>query len=340
MQKEKLLIIRFSSFGDIIQTLSVVECFLNKYPQAEIHWAVRADFLELLKYHPKITKIWSLDRKQGFAGLWKLTKQLQSEKYTHVYDAHNNLRSRFLSFFLWPKFFLRRGKDRLKRFLLFNFRINFYPKRLLAHDTYINPLKKWNIPNAPLKNSQLYIPEELKQKIQSKIPFKTFTALIPSAAWALKRWPIEYWKQMIEASPDKNYVILGGPQDTFLNELVTPENKSRVLNLSGQLSLLESCAVVSISNASVGCDTGLSHAADQLGIPIVFLTGPTAFGLPSRASSKSMEVDLWCRPCSKDGRGKCKNSTYKKCLYDIKPKDVHEELNTLGTSRDTSNGRL
>jgi len=326
MQKNKLLIIRFSSFGDIIQTLSVIESFLNQHPDAEVHWAVRSDFTELLKHHPKITKIWALDRKEGFSGLKKLSHDLKKENYSHVYDAHNNLRSRFLSFFLHPKFFLRRSKDRLKRFLLFTFRINLYPKRLLAHDTYINPLKAWGIPNTPLKTSQLYIPGELKQKVQSKIPFKAFTALIPSAAWALKRWPIEYWKEVIETSPDKNFVILGGPQDTFLNELVTPENKSRVINLSGQLSLLESCAVVSISQNSIGCDTGLSHAADQLGTPIVFLTGPTAFGLPSRSTSKSMEIDLWCRPCSKDGRGKCKNSTYKKCLYDIKPNAVQKEL--------------
>lgn len=329
MQKNKLLIIRFSSFGDIIQTLSVIESFLAQHPTSEIHWAVRSDFIELLKHHPKITKIWALDRKEGFSGLKKLSQDLKNENYTHVYDAHNNLRSRYLSFFLRPKFFLRRSKDRLKRFLLFNFRINLYPKRLLAHDTYINPLKKWGIPNTPLKISQLYIPDELKNKMRNLIPFKNFTALIPSAAWELKRWPLEYWKEIIAISQDKNFVVLGGPQDTFLNELITAENKSRVINLSGQLSLLESCAVVSIAENSIGSDTGLSHAADQLGTPIVFLTGPTAFGLPSRRTSKSMEIDLWCRPCSKDGRGLCKNSTYKKCLYDIKPTDVKKELSNI-----------
>jgi ADP-heptose:LPS heptosyltransferase len=325
----KLLIIRFSSFGDIIQALSVIECFLNKFPEGQIHWAIRSDFTQLLKSNSKITKIWPLERKQGFSGLWDLTKQLRKEKYTHVYDAHNNLRSRFLSFFLCPKFFLRRSKNRLKRFLLFKLRINFFPKRLLAHDTYIGPLKKWGIENVPLKNSQLIIPNEIKQKVASKIPFKPFIALIPSAAWELKRWPLEYWQKIIEVSPSENFVILGGPEDTFLERLITPENNSRVINLSGKLSLLESCAVVQHARAAIGNDTGLSHAADQLGTPIVFLTGPTAFGLPSRKTSISMEIDLWCRPCSKDGRGKCINSVYKKCLYDIKPETVQKELKHL-----------
>lgn len=331
-ERAKLLIIRFSSFGDIIQTLSVIESFQNKHPQAEIHWAVRSDFSELLKYHPKIQKIWSLNRKEGFFGLMKLKDQLQSERYTHVYDAHNNLRSRFLCSFLHPKNFLRRSKDRLKRFLLFRLRINRYPKRLLAHDTYINPLAAWNIPNTPLKTSQLYIPADMKDSVSALVPFKNFIVLIPSAAWELKRWPLEYWKNIIEISKDQNFVILGGPQDKFLEELVTVDNKNRVINLSGKLSLLESCAALSLASSAIGCDTGLSHAADQLGTPIVFLTGPTAFGLPSRPTSKSMEIDLWCRPCSKDGRGSCKNKTYKKCLYDIKPKDVQHELKQLGKS--------
>jgi ADP-heptose:LPS heptosyltransferase len=329
MKSAKLLIIRFSSFGDIIQALSVLESFLAKFPDAEVHWAVRSDFVDLLKFQPKITKIWALYRKEGFLGLWSLSRKLRLENYSHVYDAHNNLRSRFISFFLFPKFFVRRSKNRLKRFLLFKFRINFFPKKLLAHDTYIGPLKKWGIENTPLKKSQLVIPNEIKNKVTPLIPFKNFIALIPSAAWELKRWPLEYWKTIIETSPKNNFVILGGPQDTFLENLVTPENKSRVLNLSGKLSLLESCAVVSLARSAIGSDTGLSHAADQLGTPIVFLTGPTAFGLPSRQTSVSLETDLWCRPCSKDGRGKCINPVYKKCLYDIKPESVLTELKHL-----------
>lgn len=326
MQKNKLLIIRFSSFGDIIQALSVIESFLNKNPDTEIHWAVRSDFTELLKYNPKITKIWPLERKEGFKGLLQLSQKLRKEKFTHVYDAHNNLRSRFLSSYLWPKFFLRRGKDRLKRILLFKFRKNLYPKDLSAIDTYLGPLKKWGIKNSPIEESQLYISKNITQEVQSKIPFKDFIALIPSAAWDLKKWPLPYWKSLIALMPNQNFIILGGPQDSYLNDLVTEENRHRVLNFCGKLSLLESSAVVQLAKSAVGSDTGLTHAGDQLGTPTIFLTGPTAFGRPSRPSSISLEIDLWCRPCSKDGSGKCKNSTYKKCLYDIKPESVKHEL--------------
>ncbi len=329
----KLLIIRFSSFGDIIQTLSIVEAFLSEHPEAEVHWATRSDFVELLEHNPRIKKIWTLERRDGIKGLFRLIDQLKKENFTHIYDAHNNLRSFIMGFFLRPQNFLRRSKDRIKRILLFRFRINLFPKRLTAHDIYIKPLQKWGIPDIPLKESQLVIPPPIYEKVSFQIPFANFIALIPSAAWELKRWPVEYWKELITILENRNFVILGGPGDQFLDELVTPENEHRVLNLRGKLSLLESAAAVKLSSVAVGADTGLTHAADQLGAPVIFLMGPTAFGLPSRPSSKTMEISLWCRPCSKDGRGRCKNKTYKKCLIDIKPASLVPVIHQLESAK-------
>ena len=327
-ESRKLLIIRFSSFGDILQASSAIGSFLAKYPGSEIHWATRSDFVPLLSHNPNIHKIWPLNRKEGLKGLWSLLKNLQKENYTHVYDAHNNLRSRFLSLFLWPKHFVRRGKSRLRRFLIFKLRIKSALPKQPARDTFIRPLEKWGIPFEPLKTSQLFFSEERLAKVKSQIPFQNFIALIPSSAWDQKRWPIEYWKRLIDLYPEQNFVIFGGPQDHFLAELVTPENQNRLVNTSGAFSLIESCAAVSLATAAIGCDTGLTHAADQLGLPVFILIGPSPFGYPARPTSKVLETSLWCKPCS-DGSGRCKNRIYKKCLYEIKPEDVAIELNNM-----------
>lgn len=326
--QKKLLIIRFSSFGDILQASSAIGSFLNQYPGAEIHWATRSDFVGLLSHNPNIKKVWPLNRKDGLKGLWKLALSLRKENYTHIYDAHNNLRSRFLSLFLWPKHFVRRGKNRLRRFMLFKLRIKSALPKQPARDTFIHPLKKWGIPFDPLQSSQLYFGKDALLTPQDAIPFDQFIALIPSSAWDQKRWPLEYWKELIDLCPNQNFVIFGGPQDTFLKELVTGENQHRVFNSSGLFSLLESCAAISRAQAVIGCDTGLSHAADQLGIPTLILVGPSPFGYPGRSTSKALETELWCKPCS-DGSGRCKNKIYKKCLYEIKPKNVISELNNL-----------
>lgn len=321
---QKLLIIRFSSFGDIVQCMGVPKAFLQSFPSAEIHWAVRSDFKTLLQGHPHIHKVWDYDRKTGIAGLWAFIQELKRAQFTHVYDAHNNIRSRIISLFLRSNYFIRRSKERLKRFLLFRFRKNLLPRPFVAQKSFVDPLGQWgvvtDIPTAP----QFFIDKTLFPK--NAVPFDSYIALSPSAAWELKRWPVNYWKKLIELASDQNFIILGGPEDTFCSELVLKGQEHRIINLAGRLSLMESCSVVERAKLLITNDTGLMHVADQLGIPMISFIGPTAFGYPASPKSHVLEIDLSCKPCSKDGRGRCRNSTYKKCLRDISPEQAHNAL--------------
>ena len=99
---KKFLIIRFSSIGDIIQCMTVVDGIKNHYPDAEIHWIARKDMSSFLAMDDRITKIWGFDRKAGFKGLWKQAKELQKEKFDYIFDAHSNIRSIVLKTVLVP----------------------------------------------------------------------------------------------------------------------------------------------------------------------------------------------------------------------------------------------
>jgi heptosyltransferase-2 len=68
------------------------------------------------------------------------------------------------------------------------------------------------------------------------------------------------------------------------------------------------------------------HAADIMGRTNLALIGPTAFGFPMRENSKILDVPLSCRPCTKDGRGRCHNPNHKACLTQIVPARVSQEL--------------
>src|SRR5882762_5437310 len=92
----KILLIRFSSFGDVLQTLSVAGRLGEAYPGAEIHWVTREEFQPLIATHPQVIKVWSVRKGAGFSELWSLAGALKAENFTHVYDAHNNLRSHIL----------------------------------------------------------------------------------------------------------------------------------------------------------------------------------------------------------------------------------------------------
>src|SRR5689334_11497993 len=91
-----LLVIRFSSFGDIAQAVGVPAAFKQLDGKAQIDWIVRSDFQGFLLSHPLIREIIPFSRSAGVSGLIRLAWKLSARNYTHIYDAHNNLRSRML----------------------------------------------------------------------------------------------------------------------------------------------------------------------------------------------------------------------------------------------------
>ena len=331
----KILIIRLSSIGDIIQCMSVITGLKNKFPDAEIHWVVRADMESLVKIDPRIDKIWAFDRKEGFGGVFKLGAKLKKEQFDLIYDAHSNIRSYILKSVLCPlgtcgNKLVTRHKDRLKRLLLFKFGINKLPKPFKALDSFRKPLHKWQVTefNTPFENWNF--PSETEAKIKElvldQIPAgQKWVTLVPSAAWALKRWPVKYWQQLVELRKDLHFAVLGGPGDDFCEEIrsAAPE---RVINLAGKTSLMESFCAVWHSPYVISGDTGFLHAADLFQKPGQAIIGPTAFGYPSNPKMKIMEVDLPCRPCTKDGSTKCKIKEERKCLMDISPRMVADTI--------------
>ncbi|MBL7545828.1 MAG: glycosyltransferase family 9 protein [Bdellovibrionaceae bacterium] len=328
--KTKVLLIRFSSFGDVTQALSLPSKLKEHFQNAEIHWVTREDYKSLLEDHPHIDRIWLFNRKKGFVSLAKLAWQLRQQNFTHVYDAHNNLRSLViytLTTFLKFNQKIRRPIYRWRRFLLFKLRINRFEMPFSGQRDLIEPLQGWGInkhlPTAP----QIFLQPATESKALEKIHSlrRPFFTLAPSAAYFLKRWPKDYWKELIRLLPEYDFVLLGGPEDQFLKDIVA-EAPNRCLNLAGALDYKTNAAIIKKSKALVSNDTGLMHIAEQLGHPCLALLGPAPFGFPSRSSTLKMELPLACRPCSKHGQGPCVNPYHHQCLVDIKPQTVATEL--------------
>lgn len=338
-QNEKILIIRFSSFGDVVQSLSLPSALRERFPRAQIHWITREDMADLLQGHPALNRVWSFRRQDGLSGLVKLAFQLRRENFTHVYDAHNNLRSHLLTAILRPLAWIglgprliRRSLRRWKRFLLFRFRVNTFEMPFSGQRDLIEPLQPWgvskNLPPAP----QMFVTEaDLRQARAILGDFSDGIALAPSAAYFLKRWPADHWKNLILQMPSEKFVLLGGPQDAFIENIaaVAPE---RTLNLAGKTSLGVSAGVLQLCRLFIANDTGLLHVGEQLGKSGIALMGPAPFGFPSRPRTKILELDLSCRPCSKHGQGPCVNKTFHKCLVDITPEQVAREVSRIGAA--------
>jgi ADP-heptose:LPS heptosyltransferase len=212
---------------------------------------------------------------------------------------------------------------RFKRFLLINFQINFFEKPFSGQRDLIKPLENWGmkfkLPPAP----QLFLGPKFQKK---GLDLKNYIVLVPSAAYELKRWPIEYWDELIKKNTDKKFVVLAGREDQFTEALNVNSN---VINLTGKTDLLESAALIKNATMSICNDTGLLHFSEQLGKPTIALMGPAPFGFPSRSDTLILERDLSCRPCSKHGQGPCVNKEYQKCLRDISVTEVSTKMNAI-----------
>lgn len=332
----KLLIIRFSSFGDIVQASAVPRAFQAAHPGARVDWLVREDFATLLSSNPAINRVISFERRRGLCGLIQLAWTLASatEGYTHLYDAHSNMRSRVVSAVFrlrrWlpekgrrSAHFLRRPKERWRRFLFFKLRLNTLPRPYRGAESFLRPLKSWQIALQVPRGPQFEIKAEIPVAIERELLAlgHPVVALAPSAAWAMKRWPKDHWRRLISLLPQARFILLGGNEDTFIAEIASAD-PTRTLNLAGKLNLSESSAILKRADLVIANDTGLLHVADQMERPTLALIGPTAFGYPSHPTSRTLETKLKCQPCSKDGRGRCTNEVYQRCLVDLQPEAV------------------
>src|SRR5690606_22489281 len=143
-------------------------------------------------------------------------------------------------------------------------------------------------PEGPQFWSKAPIPAEVLQSL-NELP-RPWIIGAPSAAWEMKRWPVEYWCELIKQLRT-SFILLGGPEDRFIAEIasVAPD---RTLNLAGRLSLVESSTLVQLADLVISGDTGILHVADLMERPTLALIGPTAFGYPSRRNSIVLEVPV------------------------------------------------
>lgn len=325
--REKILMLRFSSLGDVVESLSVASR-LAEIENSEIHWVVRRDFSELVLGHPKVCKVWTLDRKTGWRGLLQLLVRLDRENFHRIYDAHNNLRSHLLSRglqllrlarFQPPPLLLRKSQKRWWRFLLFRLRINRYRQPFSGQRDLLEPLSAWRLSEKLPEAPQIYSAPAAVGKVRRRLgelgwEEKSFWVVAASAAHKLKRWPLNNWKELLAKNPTERFLLVGGPEDDFLTELnLLPHVRSWV----GQTTLAETVSLVALSRGVLCNDTGVLHIAEQLGLPALAFMGPAPFGFPSRPTTQVLELKLPCRPCSKHGQGPCTNLEYQKCLVGI-----------------------
>ncbi len=318
----KILIIRFSSIGDIVLTTPVIRCVKEQIPNAEVHFLTKHSFVSLVENNPYISKIYSIKDKVA-----EVINALKKENYDYIIDLHHNLRSAQVKRATHVKSFSF-NKLNIQKWLLVNFKIDTLPKVHIV-DRYFDAVKTLGVVNDGA-GLNYYIPEQDRIDVIAtfNLPANEFHALVVGGSYYTKQIPLNKLQEICKLS-DKSIIVLGGKEDVAIGSQLEKEFAGKVFSASGKFNINQSAFIVQQADKVITSDTGLMHIASVFKKDIISLWGNTIpeFGmypyLPGK-HSKILEVKgLSCRPCSKLGYNKCPKGHFK-CMQDINVEEVFE----------------
>jgi len=307
----KILIIRFSSIGDIVLTTPVIRVLKTQLDSAEIHYATKKQFSSIFQENPYIDKMHYLQD-----SLPDLVRELRQENFDYIIDLHNNLRTRIIKLLLGVQ---SSGFDKLnfQKWLMVNLKVNKLPSVHIV-DRYLDAAKSLGIKNDSL-GLDYFIPEkdEIPQDWLPESHRSGYVVYAIGGQHATKKLPLN---RMIElcAKIKRPIILLGGKEDAatgdaiklyFEKQGVSLAVQTMIYNACGTCNLNQSASIVKNATHVFTHDTGLMHIAAAFKREVISIWGNTIpdFGMyPYRTKFTVLENNhIGCRPCSKIGYAQC-----------------------------------
>lgn len=307
---QKILIIRFSSIGDIVLASPVFRCVKKQLPDAQVHFLTKKSFKAVTEHNPYIDRFFYFDDDMEV-----IKEALMKENYSVVIDLHHNIRSNQIKQFLGvPSHTIR--KLTWQKMLLTTLKLNMMPRRHitlrsldtvaplgvvddgLGLDYFIASSEEINLEDIPASHQLGYL------------------AFVIGANHATKKMPIDKWQELCLKI---NYpvILIGGAAEREEGEQIASVNPSLIYNSCSKFSLNESADLVRKSRLVVSHDTGFQYIACAFRKQVIAIWGGTSPLLdvePYYGSSypnaqpvmyENMSRNLWCQPCSKYGSKSC-----------------------------------
>lgn len=335
MKSNRILILRLSSIGDILLSSFFVRQITNTFPNCTIDFVIKNQFKDLIQFNPNINNIFTIDSKKGIRQLFELRSELRKSSYDYIFDLHNNMRTRFLLTGLHSRENGKIKKEKLKRALLIYLKVNQYKHIKPIPIRYLETGLKAGVKDDQ-KGLELYWTGQQEKHLKNKYAklfSQRYFALAPGAGFYSKKWPIEYFMELVEIltkERSEKIVILGGSID--IDDGIDLQLNDRVVDLTGKLSLLESGIIMRNATTLISNDSGLMHMATAVKTPVLAIFGSTVEELgffPFRSKNCVIQNEgLKCRPCSHIGKDYCPKGHFG-CMLEIKPKIVYDELMKL-----------
>lgn len=274
----RILIVKPSSFGDIVHLFPALELMRRNMPDAELDFVVNPEFASLLDYSPFpvrrriIFERRKLATKNFLPEVLALRRELRKEKYDFAVDFQGLFRSGFL---------LSLCKARVKA--------GFSGARERSAEIFYNRRIKVANGHAVERYGELarklfdlqgeLIQPELPENpaAAAELPAlpEKYIVLLPGTRWESKRFPPELFgkvcRRIKERLPEYEFIAAGSKGEREIAGAIGNE----VINLAGTTTLPGLFELLRHASAVIGNDSGPLHAAAALKRLVYGFYGPT-----------------------------------------------------------------
>ena len=334
---EKILIIQTAFIGDALLTLPMIQKLNELFPNSQIDVVAIPSTAEIFSASPFVNEVIVLDKKNKHKSYWALirfSKGLRSRNYSRVYSPHRSFRSSFIVMNLNTKEtygFSTSSFKHVYKHLIDYKTTNHEVQRNLDLIGYKYDEETWRIqPDVEIPKTGVQKVEKYFANLDSK---REFIAIAPGSIWNTKKYPIEYFEEIIKFLTGKFIIILiGSEKEKKICDEIASKFDEDVISAAGKFSLLESIETLKKTKILISNDSAPTHFGMCAGIPVLTLFCSTIPGFGfypySKKSSYLSYDDLSCKPCGIHGRQQCPIKTFD-CGFKLTPKTVISKIEEM-----------
>jgi heptosyltransferase I len=278
----RILIVRLSAIGDVIQTMPVACALRERFPDAFLAWAVEQRAGTLLQGHEALDDLILLPHGwlKSPRGVWRLRRQLRNLRLDLTIDVQSLSRSAILA---WLSGARRRigfgdpwGRELSRWFN--NERVDCRTTHVV--DCYLELLRPLGIesPAVRFQVPELEPDRKTAEELISQLKLEGGFAIVnPGAGWPSKIWPVERYaavaRHLSQSWRLPALVLWAGQSERALAEQIAAAGGPTV-HVAPPTTLPQLAALARRTRLFVGADTGPLHLAAAVGTPCVGLYGP------------------------------------------------------------------
>ncbi len=320
--KQRFLVVRLSSIGDIVHALPAVAALGETCPEAEIHWAVETRHAVLLEGNPFVCRALKLDtlgwrKKPVSAGTIEEVVRSLAALREVAYDAAIDFQGLWKSGLIaWLSRSPRRlgfAENSLREPAASLFYTERVAPRECAHviETNLALVKRlgaqanhWQFPLPRTESDDRYVEQRLEA-----LAAKHFMVISPGGGWKGKCWAPDLYAELIRrlATNFHSKVLLTGSpeEEDLIRGILQRAGPGQATFLPA--TIVQFIALVRRARLFMGGDTGPLHLAAAVGTPMVAIYGSRdPLNTPQR-NGPFAAADITLVDTSSDGRTGSRN---------------------------------